>query len=118
MLNSPFLPWISVHCLKLTSSNVTFIGLIPLPVVPLYTISVRPRLIFHEGYSAVLESKSKPPHFCSSSYLISFYIIPEITSKSVKQLTSYPVYDCVEYSKSESGPPGQYLQYSNIFIKL
>ena len=24
--------------------------------------------------------------------------------------TSYPVYDCVEYSKSESGPPGQYLQ--------
>mmetsp|Transcript_1252 Transcript_1252/g.5589 ORF Transcript_1252/g.5589 Transcript_1252/m.5589 type:complete len:251 (+) Transcript_1252:1024-1776(+) len=23
---------------------------------------------------------------------------------------SYPVYDCVEYSKSESGPPGQYTQ--------
>ena len=23
---------------------------------------------------------------------------------------SYPVYDCVLYSKSESGPPGQYTQ--------
>jgi len=33
-----------------------------------------------------------------------------------RQLTSYPVYDWVEYSKSESGPPGQYLQY--IICKL
>ena len=26
------------------------------------------------------------------------------------EVGSYPVYDCVEYSKSESGPPGQYTQ--------
>ncbi len=29
---------------------------------------------------------------------------------SSENRTSYPVYDCVEYSKSESGPPGQYTQ--------
>ncbi len=34
-----------------------------------------------------------------------------------KRLTSYPVYDCVEYSKSESGPPGQYLK-KKPFVKV
>lgn len=37
--------------------------------------------------------------------------------KDIRTHTSYPVYDWVEYSKSESGPPGQYLQYSITLIK-
>lgn len=32
------------------------------------------------------------------------------------EVGSYPVYDCVEYSKSESGPPGQYTQMFPVIL--
>ena len=36
-----------------------------------------------------------------------FERVKEHITDSQSLHTSYPVYDCVEYSKSESGPPGQ-----------
>jgi len=61
MLGSSFLPRISVRCLKNTSSNVTFIGLISLKIVPLYIKRVWPRFLLSWGIQcsacfALLES--------------------------------------------------------------